>query len=560
MQQTVTSREPVLPAGVFRSNMALIARHRRAAFWAAAAALGFALLPATLPPLYDVTVVVGTSGIGVDEYRIGVSLRRPEILERVIAQEHLSWPAPRIAARLQAKAGGSMVRLSLRVHDPEEGRRILTMLAGEVTALIQPEVDRQWAMRKEAMAQFQELARKITEEVESSTAVVQAYIKKHRHAVDRRNAEQLRLVLSKYQDHQVAALNVLHRNAQQLEAEMSTLAPTGIVAVEVRPVSAWTEPARRAGAGAVIVWLLMWITVVVAEDRVTREAVPGLGPRAWLVPPVWLRRVTYQPWLIHLVRACRLRRLARIAYFRWVGAGQRVLPLSAGGITASYSVSTPEQLRAIESSWLCEEPVMDELVRTLEPGDVFYDVGSHLGLYAVWCGKIVGPQGRVVAFEPERSSYITLQQNLQLNELANVEAVPCALGDRSAEMELYVGGTIGNITLLPHAVVGKRADERAPQRVQVTPGDAIRLQRGLPAPRAVKIDVEGYEHAVLLGLRETLQLPACRLVCCEIHPAFLPDGITPQDVADVLRSYGYRVTALRAGTAPFHLFARKAGA
>ena len=39
---------------------------------------------------------------------------------------------------------------------------------------------------------------------------------------------------------------------------------------------------------------------------------------------------------------------------------------------------------------------------------------------------------------------------------------------------------------------------------------------------SIKIDVEGYEHSVLQGLRQTLAQPQCEILSCEIHTSLLP--------------------------------------
>jgi hypothetical protein len=77
------------------------------------------------------------------------------------------------------------------------------------------------------------------------------------------------------------------------------------------------------------------------------------------------------------------------------------------------------------------------------------------------------------------------------------------------------------------------------QVVEIMEGDHLVEIEKLPLPRAVKIDVEGYEYAVIRGLSQTLVQPDCELVCCEIHPSLLPAEVKPQDVLDLLKSLGF---------------------
>jgi hypothetical protein len=58
-------------------------------------------------------------------------------------------------------------------------------------------------------------------------------------------------------------------------------------------------------------------------------------------------------------------------------------------------------------------------------------------------------------------------------------------------------------------------------------------------PAAIKVDVEGHEFAVLSGLKLTLSDPACRVLCVEIHPSFLPEGITSESILSLIAGFGF---------------------
>jgi len=224
-------------------------------------------------------------------------------------------------------------------------------------------------------------------------------------------------------------------------------------------------------------------------------------------------------------------------------------------MSAQFYVRTPEELRLLESAGGAggEQRVSELLASSLKPGDVVFDVGANVGLYTVLLAKVVGDGGRVISFEPEGQTYAHLLDNLKLNSLTNVRCFRKALGDRSGQAMLYSNEAIGGASLV-HTPEGNGPGEV----VDIVEGDQLVLAENLPLPRAVKIDVEGYEYSVIHGLRRTLAHHACELVCCEVHPARLPAEVRPETVGDLLRSVGFsRIDTYPRWDKTFHLVAYK---
>jgi FkbM family methyltransferase len=185
-----------------------------------------------------------------------------------------------------------------------------------------------------------------------------------------------------------------------------------------------------------------------------------------------------------------------------------------------------------------EQQLLERLVSIVKPGDVVYDVGANMGLHAVFLAQAVGDSGQVIAFEPELHYCERLRGNAALNGVRNIRISTMALGDRACELELLPSE--------PGKAAPRLADHlpeaggsHAGPKVQVVEGDRLVETEKLPLPRAVKIDVEGFEYAVLKGLRRTLSNPVCQIVCCEVHPRLLPEGVTQDNIVDFLKSCGY---------------------
>jgi len=269
----------------------------------------------------------------------------------------------------------------------------------------------------------------------------------------------------------------------------------------------------------------------------------------------FLRRLTYRTEPIILARWLGLRSSLRKMYFWWARPKDGILPLELAGIQGRFFVRTPEELRILESAGGAggEERVVSQVMSFLKPVDVVFDIGANVGLYSVLLSKRVGDAGQVIAFEPEATSYEHLEENLKLNESKNVRCFRKALGERTGHASLFSGSVIGGGSLV-HPQGGGHGEEV----VEIAHGDELVASEKLPTPRAVKIDVEGYEHAVIQGLRHTLSKPDCEMLCCEIHPSMLPAGITPEAVLSLVDSLGFKqIQQFPRWDKTFHIVARK---
>lgn len=149
-------------------------------------------------------------------------------------------------------------------------------------------------------------------------------------------------------------------------------------------------------------------------------------------------------------------------------------------------------------------PVSRFLLSTLRPGDVFFDVGAHLGYFSVLGARAVGPAGRVHAFEPVPGTAAWLRDNVQRLEQVVVEQL--AIGDRETLVRIQDYGEDWSAF---NSIFGARTGSGALEavtshEVPMTSIDAYCAERGL-RPTLIKIDAESSEFLVLAGMTETLQ-------------------------------------------------------
>jgi FkbM family methyltransferase len=194
---------------------------------------------------------------------------------------------------------------------------------------------------------------------------------------------------------------------------------------------------------------------------------------------------------------------------------------SVGGVSQRMLVANSHEYARV-LSYRDDKHLIGALLDRVAPGDCYWDVGSSLGLYALLLAAKVGPKGQVVAFEPEARSFARLKQNLEASHTLNVKPIQMALGEQKGQLTLTVAGhfTSGAHSLFAQTPPASDAGT-VQETVEVLPGDDARAQLGLRVPTALKIDVEGAEEEVILGLRKTLGDAGCRAVLCEVHFAQL---------------------------------------
>ncbi len=129
----------------------------------------------------------------------------------------------------------------------------------------------------------------------------------------------------------------------------------------------------------------------------------------------------------------------------------------------------------------------------LEPGMTAIDVGANIGTITLPMAQVVGPGGRVWAFEAQATMFHMLCGNVALNDLTNVVAAHAVVG---ADAAVYsVPGTAYDRTGNFGAIAARKGTEAGSTGLR-----SIRLDDlDLPACHFIKIDVEGMELDVLRG-------------------------------------------------------------
>lgn len=178
-------------------------------------------------------------------------------------------------------------------------------------------------------------------------------------------------------------------------------------------------------------------------------------------------------------------------------------------------------LNDLNSGRLYESETSQFLGAVLAKGDTFIDVGAHVGYFSMLAAALVGPTGRVVSFEPDTSNYAHLLDHIERNAAGQVLPVPMAVGAEARVAEFFVNddndGGHGLWNVGSHPFNARTREAPRTRKVFLTTLDDFIGSIGSRPVKAIKIDAEGSEVAVLSGARRLLEEHAVPFVVAEIN-------------------------------------------
>ncbi len=189
---------------------------------------------------------------------------------------------------------------------------------------------------------------------------------------------------------------------------------------------------------------------------------------------------------------------------------------------------------ATHGCWLGSYEVQKQLriASLLQPGDGFLDIGANAGFYTLLASRLVGPSGRVYAFEPVPENIAKIHRHLQLNRVSNVCLYEAAVSDQVG-MAVFRTADAGECGCL---------STDGDLEVETVTLDELWGTGRLIPPRVIKIDVEGAEAKVLRGGAKVIQ---------HSRPTILLAGhgtARQRECEAILESFGYVVTIERDGS------------
>jgi FkbM family methyltransferase len=193
--------------------------------------------------------------------------------------------------------------------------------------------------------------------------------------------------------------------------------------------------------------------------------------------------------------------------------------------------------------------IQEVILRHLQRGGVFYDVGAHIGFFSLLAARAVGEGGEVAAFEADPENAARIREHMDRNALAQVRVFPLAVWSKCCRIHFERASQFSS-----------RNQGAAVQASDTTSGaDGIEVgattldshARDRRPPTVIKVDVEGGEAEVLEGAAMIFS-EAKPVLVCEVHHSKDADALQKW-----LRQKGYAPEWLTwASQFPRHLLAR----
>jgi FkbM family methyltransferase len=172
---------------------------------------------------------------------------------------------------------------------------------------------------------------------------------------------------------------------------------------------------------------------------------------------------------------------------------------------------------------------MSYLLNVTTPEDLFIDVGANAGAYSILACKARGAKGH--CYEPVPSTFETLKSNLNVNDLAEqVKAMNVGIADKEGTLRFHSDLNCENRVLAE--------GENPSNSIDVPVHSLDSLLEGLN-PTILKVDVEGFEGAVVEGADSVLSNPSLHSIIIELRGHGAKFGFDEDAVLKKLLDYGF---------------------
>jgi len=180
-----------------------------------------------------------------------------------------------------------------------------------------------------------------------------------------------------------------------------------------------------------------------------------------------------------------------------------------------------------------EYPIHPILKKIIKKGDNVIDVGGNIGVLTLYFRLLVGDVGKIYSFEPDPVAFTILKKNIIENFLENVIIENKAVSNKNKVIGFEVSKQI----------TAGRIKENDDSMIKV---ECVSLDnyfsKKLLKIDFVKIDAEGFDWAVLEGMKNIIKSNPKIKIMVEFHSELLKSsGINPREFLKIIEEFNFKI-------------------
>lgn len=177
-----------------------------------------------------------------------------------------------------------------------------------------------------------------------------------------------------------------------------------------------------------------------------------------------------------------------------------------------------------------------EIQEVVKEGDTVIDIGANIGYFTILLANLVGPTGKVYAFEPDPSNFSLLQRTIERNGWTQVIAEQKAVSNKTEELLLYQTKSGASNSLAP-------TEHISTVKVQVVAlDDFLSSEHHISF---VKMDMDGSEPLAIQGMARLIQQSPNIHVLAEYEPGNVKRYLSdPLDFITIAEQHGLSLTVI----------------
>lgn len=171
----------------------------------------------------------------------------------------------------------------------------------------------------------------------------------------------------------------------------------------------------------------------------------------------------------------------------------------------------------------------------IQTGDVVLDIGANIGFYTKILSELVGENGKVYAFEPDKTNYGYLMENA--GHLKNVVFFNKAVSDKTGKITLYHSDLLN----VDHKTY---ATENYTSTTEI---DCVAIDDVVPDHKVdfIKIDIQGFEYFAFKGMENVFAKMENLKIVTEFYPyGIKKSGVSSTDFINLLLQYNFKISTI----------------